>query len=222
MKAENTTRSYVAYYRVSTNKQGISGLGLEAQKDAVENFIRDGVIIETFTEIESGKRNNREQLKAAIEMCKRKRAILIIAKLDRLARNVAFIANLIESGVEFTAADNPHANKLMVHMLAAFAEHEREMISKRTKEALAVAKSRGVKLGKNGKHLAATNKQAAIDFALSIAPEIITLKQQGITTLRAIAAALNAKGISTYNGKTWHYTVVFDLINRLKAMGYTI
>jgi len=141
-------QKFIAYYRVSTERQGQSGLGLDAQRTAVLSHITGtSELIAEFTEIESGKKNDRPQLAAALASCKKQKAKLIIAKLDRLARNVAFIANLMESGVEFIAADNPHANKLMLHMLAAFAEHEREQISKRTKDALAAAKARGTRLG---------------------------------------------------------------------------
>lgn len=141
-------QKFIAYYRVSTDRQGQSGLGLDAQHTAVMSHITGhSELIAEFTEIESGKKSDRPQLAAALAACKKQKAKLIIAKLDRLARNVAFIANLMESGVEFIAVDNPHANKLMVHMLAAFAEHEREQISKRTKEALAAAKVRGIPLG---------------------------------------------------------------------------
>src|SRR5215210_6955363 len=130
---------FVAYYRVSTEKQGRSGLGLEAQRKAVEDYLNGGNwrIAAEVVEIESGKRNDRPKLAEALRLCRLHGAILIIAKLDRLARNVAFISNLMESEVEFTAVDFPTANRLTVHILAAVAEHEREMISLRTKDALA-------------------------------------------------------------------------------------
>jgi DNA invertase Pin-like site-specific DNA recombinase len=142
---------FVAYYRVSTDRQGRSGLGLDAQREAVFRHLAGhaGQLVAEFCEIESGSRSDRPQLAAAIAAAKKARATLIIAKLDRLARNVHFISGLMESGVDFVAADNPHANKLMVHMLAAFAEHEREQISQRTKDALAAAKLRGIRLGRN-------------------------------------------------------------------------
>src|ERR1700750_2997805 len=135
---------FVSYIRVSTTKQGESGLGLEAQREAVSRHVGDKEILAEFTEIESGKAHtNRPQLLAAVELCKRKKATLVIAKLDRLARNVHFISGLMEAGVEFVAADNPHANKMTLQMLSVFAEHEREQISARTKAALKAAKARG-------------------------------------------------------------------------------
>src|SRR5580700_11372561 len=140
--------SYVAYYRVSTDRQGASGLGLDAQRQAVARFIGAGQLVAEFTEIESGRRHtNRPRLLAALAECRKRRAVLLIARLDRLARNVAFIANLMESGVDFVAVDMPTANRLTIHILAAVAEHEREMISQRTKAALAAAKQRGTRLG---------------------------------------------------------------------------
>jgi DNA invertase Pin-like site-specific DNA recombinase len=128
---------FVAYFRVSTDKQGKSGLGLDAQRHAVQQYLNGGTwsLIGEFTEIESGKRNERPELEKALTICKRQKAKLVIAKLDRLSRNLAFIATLMESGVQFVAVDNPHANKLTVHILAAVAQHEREMIAQRTKDA---------------------------------------------------------------------------------------
>ena len=140
---------FVSCYRVSTDKQGKSGLGLDAQRRAVQQYLNGGTwpLIGEFTEIESGKRNERPELAKALAACKRQKAKLVIAKLDRLSRNLAFIATLMDSGVEFIAVDNPHANKLTVHILAAVAQHEREVIAQRTKDALQAAKARGVVLG---------------------------------------------------------------------------
>ncbi len=139
---------HVAYYRVSTDRQGKSGLGLDAQRAAVAAYLAGrGEKIAEFTEIESGKRNDRPQLAAALMLCRQQKARLIIAKLDRLARNVHFISGLMESGVDFVAVDMPEANRLTLHILAAVAEHEREMISQRTKAAREQAKARGTRLG---------------------------------------------------------------------------
>src|SRR5918911_4494153 len=142
---------FVSYLRVSTDRQGKSGLGLEAQRKAVEDYLNSGsrILVAEFMEVESGKHDARPKLAEALAMCRRCGATLIIAKLDRLARNIAFISNLMESGVEFVAADFSQANRLTVHILAAVAEHEAEAISRRTKKALAAAKARGVELGSN-------------------------------------------------------------------------
>src|SRR6266550_3660246 len=128
---------FVAYFRVSTDRQGKSGLGLEAQREAVLNYLDGGwwTLIAEFTEIESGKRNDRPELEKALAACKKQKAKLVIAKLDRLSQNLAFIATLMDSGVEFIAVDNPHANKLTLHILAAVAQDEREMIAERTRAA---------------------------------------------------------------------------------------
>lgn len=209
----------IAYYRVSTDRQGKSGLGLEAQAEAVQNYVAANSyqLAGAFTEIESGRKNNRPQLLAALSECKRIKAILIIAKLDRLGRNVAFIANLMESRVQFVAVDNPHATDLVLHITAAFAQFEREQISKRVKEALQAAKRRGTILGKNGREvLSQQNKQAADEFAAQIAPTIEQLKAEGFTTERAICAELNARQIPTpREGAQWHRSSVHRLLKRL-------
>ena len=149
--------SLVAYTRVSTGKQQASGLGLEAQQEAIEQYAkRTGLpIIGQFTEVESGAVRDRPQLAAALEMCRRKKAVLLIARLDRLSRSLAFIAQLLEAGVDVRAADVPEANRLTLQLLAVFAEYERGMIRDRTKAALAAAKARGVRLGVHGAVLAA-------------------------------------------------------------------
>src|SRR6185437_987490 len=140
---------FISYLRVSTARQGMSGLGLEAQREAVSSYLNGGhwQLIQEIVEVESGKRNDRPKIAEALRLCRLHNATLVIAKLDRLARNVHFISSLMESGVDFVACDFPQANRLTVHILAAVAEHEAGMISARTKAALAAAKSRGVKLG---------------------------------------------------------------------------
>jgi DNA invertase Pin-like site-specific DNA recombinase len=200
-----TMPEYVAYYRVSTDRQKISGLGLEAQREAVRQHIteKDRLLCE-FREAESGRRHtNRPQLMAALDECKKRGATLIIAKLDRLARNVAFISNLMESKVAFVAVDMPTATPFTIHILAAVAEHEREMISKRTKEALAAAKARGTRLGNPRPLEALRLANAAKDYPKA-APEVITImqekKQQG-KGLREIARDLNRLAIRTPRGK---------------------
>lgn len=212
----------IAYYRVSTDRQGKSGLGLEAQQEAVRLFVdrENYQIAAHFTEIESGKKNARPQLLTALARCRKEKATLIIAKLDRLGRNVAFISNLMESQVEFKAVDNPHASRLMLHMLAAFAEHEREQISIRTKDALQAAIRRGVQLGKHGKEvLSRENREAADAFAERMRPIIDDLQSQDITTIRAIRDELNHQQIPTYrsDAKGWHVRTVHALLGRLKS-----
>jgi len=210
---------YIAYYRVSTVRQGQSGLGLEAQQAAVERHLAGGdwTLIESYTEIESGKRNDRPELAAALAACKRHKATLVIAKLDRLGRNLAFIAKLMESGVEFVAVDNPHATTVLIHILAAIAEDEGRRISQRTKEALARAKANGTELGKHGKILAVENRATADRFAHQIKPEILDLRASGITTIRAVAEALNKRKVATAAGGQWHPTTVHRLIKRIDA-----
>ncbi len=143
------TGKYIAYYRVSTQRQGKSGLGLEAQQAAVKDHLNGGrwQLVAQITEVESGKRKDRPKLAEALKLCRVHGATLIIAKLDRLARNVAFVSALMDAGVEFEAVDFPQANRLTIHIMAAVAEHEAKAISERTKAALAAAKVRGVKLG---------------------------------------------------------------------------
>jgi DNA invertase Pin-like site-specific DNA recombinase len=142
---------FVAYYRVSTDRQGRSGLGLEAQQKAVRDYLDGGSwdLVGELTEVETGRANDRPELTKALALCRKHKAKLVIAKLDRLSRNLAFIATLTDSAVEFVAVDNPHANKLTIHILAAVAQHEREMIAARTKAALQAAKRRGRVLGRN-------------------------------------------------------------------------
>lgn len=211
----------IAYYRVSTDRQGKSGLGQEAQQEAVRLFSdRQGYQVTAhFTEVESGKKNNRPQLLAALAQCRKEKATLIIAKLDRLGRNVAFISNLMESRVEFKAVDNPHANKLMVHLLAAFAEHEREQISIRTKDALQAAIRRGVQLGKHGKEVQChKEREAADEFAEQMRPTVEEIQRQGITTIRAMRDELNRRQIPTYRSTAqgWHIRTIHALKKRLE------
>jgi DNA invertase Pin-like site-specific DNA recombinase len=212
---------FVAYYRVSTDKQGKSGLGLEAQRQAVENYLNGGnwKLIGEFTEVESGKNSDRPQLRAAQAACKKHKAKLVIAKLDRLSRNVAFIANLLEAGTDFVAADNPHANKPMVQMMAVFAEMERDAISKRTKEALAAAKARGVRLGnprlaQARAEVNAARQEAADSFAAGVLPIIRQIQKTGVSSLRGVAKALSARGVKTARGGEWTAVQVSDILRR--------
>jgi DNA invertase Pin-like site-specific DNA recombinase len=209
---------YVAYYRVSTERQGQSGLGLEAQQTAVKQYA-DG-IIHSFTEIESGKNDDRPQLQAAIAMCKATGAALLIAKIDRLSRQAAFLLTLRDSGVQIVAADMPHAGTLEFGIRAVVAQHEREEISRRTKAALQAAKARGVKLGSPnpaaGSAAGIASIQASADqFAQRILPIIADIERSGCTSLRAIAAALTARGVQTARGgRTWGASQVANLMQR--------
>jgi DNA invertase Pin-like site-specific DNA recombinase len=220
------TGKFIAYLRVSTDKQGHSGLGIEAQRNAVSDYLNGGnwQLLAEYVEIESGKRSDRPQLTTALAHAKATGGTIVIAKLDRLARNVAFISNLMESGVEFVAVDMPMANRLTVHVLAAVAEHEREMISQRTKAALAAAKARGTKLGNpngaralrglgNAPAVAAVKASAAVHTA-QVLPVIEAIRAEGITSLQAIAAELNRRGIQTARGGQWYATTVRNTLAR--------
>ena len=207
-----TPRQFVAYYRVSTEKQGRSGLGLEAQSAAVQQHTQrsGGEIIAEFQEVETGKHSDRPQLLAALKMCRQKKAVLLIAKLDRLSRNLAFIANLMESGAEFVACDNPAANKTLLQIMAVFAEHERDAISTRTKEALAARKARGQQLGNPRPDIAKMSQQrteTTRQFREATYPLIKQLRESGMT-LRAIADHLNERGIRSQNNRLWHLEAV--------------
>ena len=208
---------YVTYLRVSTLKQGTSGLGLEAQIEAVKAFAtsRNGEIKAEFTEIESGKKNDRPALSEAISHAKRIGATLLIAKLDRLARSVALISALMETGVDFVAADMPDANRFVLHIMAAVAEYEREQISARTKAALTAAKARGTELGRNGKALAARNRSEAEIFARTVEAEITKARADGHTTLASIADVLNASAVRPRSGGRWYPTSVRRVIDRI-------
>ena len=217
---------FVAYYRVSTAKQGRSGLGLEAQRKGVADYLNGGdwQLIGEFVEIESGKIDARPQLQEALSICELTGATLVVAKLDRLSRNVAFLAALQDSGARFVAADMPEANELTIHIMAAVAQAERKAISRRTKEALAAAKARGKKLGgfrgnledlrKGPLASAAARSAAARDRALKVAVHVEAARVAGAVSLRQVAATLNAAGITTPRGKIWHAAQVKSVMER--------
>lgn len=206
-------KHYIAYLRVSTDKQGEQGHGISAQRLAIANYLGgcSGDLLEEYVEVESGKKNERPALQNAISRCLMSRATLIIAKLDRLSRNLAFIANLMDSGIDFIACDNPYANKLTIHILAAIAEHEREMISRRTREALAAAKAKGIKLGGyRGTMLTDEIRQDALltrwskskEYSANVFPVIRKLLEAGYS-LNATARILNQQRIVTIRGGKW-------------------
>jgi DNA invertase Pin-like site-specific DNA recombinase len=206
---------FFSYLRVSTDKQGERGYGLDAQRKAINDYLNGGSweLLGEFVEIESGRRSDRPKLAEALAACKRHRARLIIAKLDRLSRNVAFIATLMDGKVDFICCDFPQANRLTLHVLAAVAEHEREMIAERTRAGLAAAKERGVRLG--GPRLPAINKTRQADAAAraqAIAPVLAELSGM---SARAIAAELNARKVATPTGKPWSAKTVIRARDRL-------
>lgn len=219
----------IPYYRVSTDRQGKSGLGLEGQQAAVEAFARErsAQILASYTEIESGRRSDRAELARALAHARRSRATLVVAKLDRLARNVTFLSTLMDSTVEFLACDNPYANRLTIHILAAVAEDEARRISERTKAALAAYKARGGSLGaarpecrtltaaarRRGTETGVVvRRRQALEAYQDILPLLGELQRQGCT-LRAMAARLDELGHTTRNGKRWNPVQVNRLLD---------
>ena len=214
-------RKFVSYLRVSTDKQGLRGLGIAAQRQAVLEYLDGGKwqLIAEFVEQESGKRSDRPELAKAIATCKKLKATLVIARLDRLARNVAFISGLMERKVEFVACDMPNATPFMLHIYSAVAEEEARAISERTKAAMQAAKARGKKLG--GPKLAearllghAANRKAADKFADNVRPIVEQIRASGASSLRDIASALAARGVPTARGGAWSAAQVANLMRR--------
>lgn len=225
MAATDSLR-FVAYYRVSTDKQGRSGLGLDAQRVAVARYAAScgGTVIVAFEEVESGRRGSRPQLISALAECRARKAILLIAKLDRLARDAHFLLGLEKAGVEFVAADLPHANRLTIGIMALVAEEEARAISARTKAALAAAKARGVPLG-NPRLVPGDGQTAAVARAVWVAgaakraaelrPYLEAAQRAGATTLQQLADALTARGVRTPRGRErWHPWQIRRLLNR--------
>ena len=229
-------KKIIAYYRVSTERQGKSGLGLEGQHAAVAAFVtqRDCEVIASYQEIESGKKADRPELAKALAHAKRSKATLVVAKLDRLARNVAFLASLMDAGVDFIALDMEHANRLTIHILAAVAEAEAKAISDRTKSALAAAKARGAKLGsarpghwdgreesrlrgakKGAAASMAVRSTKAIDEYADLLPNMQSMRASG-STLSEIAERLNNENHTTRRGKAWNVVQVKRVLDRAK------
>jgi DNA invertase Pin-like site-specific DNA recombinase len=217
---------FVSYLRVSTDKQGQSGLGIEAQRQAVLDYLNGGKweLTREFVEYESGRRGDRPELTKAIVACKKLKAKLVIARLDRLARNVNFISGLMERKVEFIACDMPEATPMMLHIYAAVAEQEARNISERTKAALQAAKARGQKLGAPARKLAKArilgaegNRRAADRYAANVQPIIEQIRASGITSLRGIAAALTARDVATARGGEWTAVQVSSIERRVAA-----
>lgn len=211
--------NFVTYLRCSTGKQQASGLGIEAQREAVQRYANQtgSTNIAEYVETESGAKSDRPQLAKALSHCRRAKAILLIARLDRLSRSLSFVAQLLDANVEIRCADMPEANRLLLQMLAVFSEHERQMIRDRTKAALAAAKARGVVLGANGKVLAAQNRSEAQAHAESLRPAIMQARQAGCATLVQIAQYLTVNGHKTVSGGHWHPMTVQRVLGRLGA-----
>ncbi|MGY3327477.1 DNA invertase Pin-like site-specific DNA recombinase [Mesorhizobium sp. USDA 4775] len=231
MMQNRSIKSVISYVRVSTDRQGKSGLGLEAQRQAIVRFVEaeGSEIIGEFVEVETGKGSDalakRPQLAAALAAAKRNGGCpVVVAKLDRLARDVSFISSLMSRQIPFVVAElGAGVDPFMLHIYAAFAERERTMISQRTKEALAAAKARGVKLG--GPKLAEAQQKSmevrmaqADAFAANILPIIRNIQASGVKSLRQIAVALNARGMATARGGTWTAVQVTDIINRIARL----
>ncbi len=220
---------FVSYLRVSRETQRRSGLGLEAQRAAVKAHLNGGEwkLLGEFVEVESGKNSDRPQLREALDLADATGATLVIAKLDRLSRNVHFLSGLMERGVDFVACDLPSANKLTVHIMAAMAEHEREAISERTRVALQAAKERGTKLGNpngalalrglgNGAAVKAV-KASADAHAQKVHRRVQRIREEGVASLKGIAENLNAQNVLTARGGKWHPTTVANLLRRVQG-----
>lgn len=225
-------KAFVAYYRVSTDKQGRSGHGLEAQRQAVERFI-DGTgskIVARFEEVESGRNSERPELEAAIRRTRAHGARLVVAKLDRLSRDAAFIlGRLRDEKVDFICADMPQADRLNIGIVAVVAEREAQLISKRTKEGLAVARAEGKELGKpenlkdagraeGRKESARIRSERADRRARDLADVVEELREEGASSLREIAAGLDGRGITTPRGAAWTATGVKRVLDRLESL----
>ena len=220
-------KKYVAYLRVSTQRQGVSGLGLEAQREIIQNYLHHTKPIAEFIEVESGRRNNRPKLAEALEICKKEGCHLIVAKLDRLSRSVSFLSQLLESDIEIVFCDFPQANKMMLHIVSAIAQYEAELIATRTRQALAAKKSRGHKLG-NPEHLLDQHQQAirrSVETNQAKANEnpnnkravamLRILVKEG-KTLQQMADILNDEGFTTSMGYRFKASTIYKIIKRYK------
>lgn len=215
-----STKLWVPYYRVSTQRQGESGLGLEAQQRAVAAFCtaRGGEVLAEFAEVESGRKNGRPKLGEALAFCRRKKATLLIAKLDRLARNVFFISGLMESGVEFLAVDQPTKDRFMLHIQAAFAEEECRRISERTRAAMLSAKLRGVVIGETGRVRAKLYEAVARGEAQNYRVIVDEIRDGRNLGVRQVRDELNVRGIPSPGGGRWHLPNTQRLLKRLQRV----
>jgi DNA invertase Pin-like site-specific DNA recombinase len=216
---------YVSYLRVSTQKQGHSGLGLEAQREIIRNYLHEKTPITEFIEVESGRKKDRPKLKEALDLCRKTGATLIVAKLDRLARNVSFLSNLLETDVEIIFCDFPQANKMVLHILSAISQYEAELTASRTKSALAAKKARGYKLG-NPEHLLDKHQQAIQNSIMTCktkadnnpnnkrAVAMLRTLVKEEHTLKEMADILNREGFVTSKGACFTKATVYKLIKR--------
>lgn len=206
--------TFIAYFRVSTERQGKSGLGLAAQRRKISDFVAGaGTLIAEFCDVQSGKDDSRQELQRAVQLAKRENAKIVIARLDRFSRRVSFIANILEQGIGLVCAEMPNATDFQLHIFAALAQEERRLISERTKAALAEAKRRGKVLGANGRNLAVKNRKAADEFAALLRAKLDagTLRR----SYSAIARHLNETGITTVTGRKFHPQTVKNYLSRL-------
>ena len=219
-------KKHIGYFRVSTKTQGIDGNGMTSQREIVRRFVdgQKGILEMEFSEVESGKYSDsdRPQLAAALDYCKRNKGTLVIARLDRLARNAEFLLRLQNSGVDFVCCDCPNADRFTVGILALVAQRERELISERTRLGMAAAKTKGVKLGtpnpeKAVAAMVVANKSAKVEFAAKVFPIIQEIKSAGVQALRGICECLNRRGISTRNGKNWYPATVRNILKLQNA-----
>jgi DNA invertase Pin-like site-specific DNA recombinase len=215
---------FVSYLRVSSQHQGMDGLGMEGQRRAIEHYLNGGhwTLLAEFKEVETGKRKDRPELEKAIALCVKEKATLLIAKLDRLARNAAFLLGLMESGVKFKAIDMPDADHFTIGILAMVAEKEARDISARTKAGLESARLRGTKLGNPRpagavKAAVAARQKQAKAFAENLRPVIEELRLAHVNTLRGLAECLNRRGYKTSNGKTFAAQSVKNLLATIEA-----
>lgn len=218
-------QQYVSYLRVSTQKQGYSGLGLEAQKEIIRNYLNDKTPFTEYVEVESGRKKERPKLKEALELCRKTGSTLIVAKLDRLARNVSFLSSLLENDVEIVFCDFPQANKMVLHILSAISQYEAELTASRTKSALQAKKARGYRLG-NPEHLLDKHRQAIQNSIMTCKTKadnnpnnkravamLRTLVKEN-RSLKEMADILNGEGFVTSKGASFSKTTVYKLIKR--------
>jgi len=210
-------RNFVAYYRVSTQKQGRSGLGLDVQREKVHEFLDSSdALIQEFVEIESGNRDSRVELEKAIRLCVKTNASLLIHKLDRFSRRVSFISSMMDRGIKLTVVDLPNASDFQLHIFAALSQEERRLISERTRSALKKAKERGVKLGVNGRVLALENKRNAAKFADSYKDQLLQMFSVGMGYSR-IASELNKSGCKSFRGGVFYASTVKNMLTIIQS-----